>query len=219
VLPLPAAGPRPYQPAPMCAFSIPPSPPRPADRRLAAILWATVAVLPSGCEVRDEVGGVPSAARHVSGAARLLDRVPSSGPRQAAGATEPRVTPTVEFVEGYEAGVRRARTEARPMVLVFKAVWCRHSGMLLQRTLLDPRVVELSRRYVCVAIDADREPDVCRRYAVTAFPTLIVVDAAGRAGPPTVGRPSALDLLAGLEAGDRDDGPERIATGDDAVAR
>lgn len=205
----------------MPAPSIPPPASRAVNRSavIRLLLAAMVASVHSGCEVRDEVGARPPVERHVAGAARLLDRVPTGVSRPVVGTTDPRITATVEFVEGYEAGVRRARAEGRPMVLVFKAGWCRHSGMLLQRTLLDPRVVALSRRYVCVAIDADREPEVCRRYAVSAFPTLIVVDAVGHAGPPTVGRPSAADLVVVLEAGDRGDRPQRVAADDDIVPR
>jgi len=178
-----------------------------------------VGLLVIGCEVRDEAAAEPRGARHDAGLARLLDR--GSGGRQpvVAGPAEPRGGATVEFVEGFAAGERRARTEGRPMILVFKAGWCRHSGMLLQRTLLDPRVVELSRRYVCVAIDADREPDICRRYGVSAFPTLIVVAADGRAGRHTVGRPSAADLVAVLQSGDGAARTERVATGTGALAR
>jgi hypothetical protein len=214
-LPLPAALPRPYQPhlMPLHPAATLPSRRHRCARAIPPLVATVIGLLVTGCEVRDEAVAEPRAASHGAGLARLLDRVHSGRQPAVAGPAEPLGGATVEFVEGFAAGVRRARTEGRPMILVFKAGWCRHSGMLLQRTLLDPRVVELSRRYVCVAIDADREPDICRRYAVTAFPTLIVVDADGHAGRHTVGRPSAAELVAVLQSGDGAERTERVATG------
>jgi hypothetical protein len=42
----------------------------------------------------------------------------------------------------------------------------------------DPRVVDLARRFVCVAVDADRDAATCREFEVTAFPTVILLDCA-----------------------------------------
>jgi thiol:disulfide interchange protein len=105
----------------------------------------------------------------------------------------------IEYVSGYEAGLKRATAEQKPLLLVFRAGWCRFSAEMTQRTLLDPQVVGLSRRSVCVMIDADRDADTCRHFGVKAFPTLIVVPPDGGERFRTTGRPTAATLAAALE--------------------
>jgi thioredoxin-like negative regulator of GroEL len=65
------------------------------------------------------------------------------------------------------------------MLVVFRAAWCRWSGELVQAAVADPRVVRLSRRFTCMAVDADRHADACRQFGVQAFPTVIILDATG----------------------------------------
>lgn len=198
-----------------------PSVPIPSVRRVDAAgvpravrAWSAVGLamlVGAGCEVRDEVGLATRPRMRVARVAAMLERAAAVRPR-IAGTAEPRPA-TVDLVEGYEAGVRLARAESRPLLLVFKANWCRHSGLLVQRTLLDARVVALSRRYVCAAVDADREADVCRRFGVDAFPTMIVVDRQGRTRRESVGRPSITALVAMLDDGGPNGTPARVAEG------
>jgi hypothetical protein len=127
-----------------------------------------------GCSVRDEEVRPAAATRAWSDAALEVSR------RGA----EPRPEATdnggIEYVEGYLAGRRRATAEGLPMLLVFRATWCRWSGELAHGPLADRGVVTAARRFVCVTNDADREADTCRDFGVTGFPTVIVVDAAGQ---------------------------------------
>lgn len=127
-----------------------------------------------GCSVRDEQVRPAAATRAWSDAALEASR------RDA----EPRPEATdirgIEYVEGYAAGRRRATAEGLPMLLVFRATWCRWSGELAHGPLADRGVVTAARRFVCVTIDADRDADTCRDFGVTGFPTVIVVDAAGQ---------------------------------------
>lgn len=136
-----------------------------------------------GCNIRDEA---------------VLPVVPDllvGGAEMAAGAG---VAQGIEYVSGYEAGLKRAAAERKPLVLVFKATWCRFSAELTQRTLADERVVGLSRRSVCVMVDADRDADMCQQFGVKAFPTLVILPVDGEPVRKT-GRPSAAAVAADLE--------------------
>lgn len=122
----------------------------------------------TGCEVRDELAVPPAAdwpARPVVDARPLF---PAAAPLTA-----------VEYVAGYDSGLRRAAEDGRPLLMVFRGSWCRWSAELTHGTLADPRIVAASRQFVCVAVDADRDAATCRRFAVDRFPTVLLLDAAG----------------------------------------
>jgi len=133
---------------------------------VAVAVAVAVATLAAGCDVRDETvrpdpppGRWPLAA--LDSAARLDDARTGAGP-----------APGIEYVEGYEAASRRAATGRMPIMLVFRAAWCRWSGEIAQGPLADPGLVSLSRRFACATVDADRDADTCRDFAVTGFPTV-----------------------------------------------
>jgi hypothetical protein len=138
-------------------------------------LLVAVAASAVGCTVRDE-----AAAPAVDGQwwATASAR-PQGGGLIAAGPTTPATAPAIDYVDGFDAGSRRASESGQPMLVVFRAAWCRWSGELVQGAVADPAVVRLSRRFVCVAVDADRHADACRKFGVNAFPTVILLDADG----------------------------------------
>lgn len=161
-----------------------------AAAALAVAAWG-------GFEIRDEVAE-PSVPRAV--------RLAAPAPETAA---------AIEYVEGFDAGQRRAAAEGRPMLVLFRATWCRWCAELARGTLVDRRLVGLSRQFVCVIVDADRHPGECRRFGVREFPTLILATAVGEERRRWTGCPSADELVAALT----DTLPtERLATieGDEA---
>lgn len=154
-------------------------------------------VVPSGCDIRDEAPQPPRP-RALLGAAG-----------QTPGGSEP----AIEYVGGYEAGRQRAVAEGRPLFLVCTAAWCRFSAEMTQRTLRDQRLVAVSRRAVCVLLDADRDAAACETLGVKAFPTLLVVDAERGECLRLTGRAAAGTLAETLEQAFE---PRRIAAAPDA---
>jgi len=155
-----------------------------------------------GCDIRDEA-----------------PRPSRSQPLLGAGiAAADRAAPLIEYVGGYDAGRQRAVAEDRPLLLVCTAGWCRFSADLAQRTLRDPRLVAVSRRAVCVLLDADRDAESCRALEVRAFPTLLVLDAHGAERLRVTGRSSPAALTTALEQALE---PRRLATatGEDTMSR
>jgi hypothetical protein len=147
----------------------------PHRHRIAAcLLAAATAAAACGCSVRDEraAGGADSA-WWASAAGERRTGLIAESPAHAPAAT------AIEYVDNLEAGRRRASETGLPMLVVFRASWCRWSGDLLKAVAGDPRIVSLSRRYVCVAVDADRHAADCDRCSVRAFPTVVILDPAG----------------------------------------
>ena len=162
----------------------------PQRLRIAACLLA-VFLTGTGCEIHDEQ--VQSGSVTV-GEQRLL---PS--PRGGGGQIVNHDAPTsIEYVEDYAAGLERASTSGRPLVIICRASWCRWSAGLSQGVLADPDVVQRSSRCVCVTLDADRDADVCRRLGVRGFPTVILQTPDGREVKRLTGRSEVRTLAAAI---------------------
>lgn len=106
----------------------------------------------------------------------------------------------IAFVEGFARGCQRARDERKPMLIFFTAPWCKYCHQMAQETFAQEAVVELSRGFVCVLIDADAETDVCRQFEVRSFPTVQFVSSAGVRLNRVVGKQPANQLISQMRA-------------------
>lgn len=175
-----ATGPRPWQRSPV---------PRPVLHSLFALASGLLAV---GCDVRDEQARSgpadawleTTAMRLASPTATLVDRPANSA---------------VECCDGFETGARRASEAGLPLLLVFRASWCRWSADLVDAVLADERLASAGGRFVCASIDADRDAATCRSFGVSAFPTVIVLDAERREQFRASGAAARQGLAAALE--------------------
>ena len=80
------------------------------------------------------------------------------------------------FIENCDIGLRLADFANKPLLIVFRAAWCRWSLALTQQTLSDPSIVALADSFICVQVDADRHAETCLQYNITQFPTILIVD-------------------------------------------
>ena len=164
--------------------------PFPSLRLLPAL---TVAALVTGCDVYDEQVHSTSSPRSWSSA------VASTTARHDLPRSAAKGDTSLEFVEGFEAGARRATAAGMPLLLVFRASWCRWSGEVTRGPLAERELVGLARGFVCVAVDADRDAGTCAAFDVHGFPTLIVLDLDGRERFRATGGQAARGLVAALQ--------------------
>lgn len=78
----------------------------------------------------------------------------------------------LKFVSGFEQGLAQAQREGKPVLLFFTAHWCGFCHQMAHEAFTHDQVVTLSDRFVCVLIDADQQPDVCREFHVRGYPTI-----------------------------------------------
>ncbi|HEX3726811.1 MAG TPA: thioredoxin family protein, partial [Pirellulales bacterium] len=116
----------------------------------------------------------------------------SRGPQVARG--------NLNFVEGYRAGSIQAAAEAKPMLVFFTAQWCRYCHQMADEAFTHPQVVALSQRFVCVLIDADAEPDVCRQFQVSGFPTIQFLSPSGVPLERVVGKQPGHQLMMAMQS-------------------
>jgi len=97
----------------------------------------------------------------------------------------------------------RAGASKRPALLYFCAAWCGYCSKMNRQTLSRPEVQShLAQHFVAVEYDVDTPlgRKVAQRYGARGYPTIVVVDATGRATQTIVGarEPQAfLTMLAG----------------------
>lgn len=134
--------------------------------RLArTVQLAAIVVCLVGCEIHDQPTESPSDGTAPIGQNRAAQVAGSAG--------------QIAFVEGFEHGLQLARNEQKPLLLFFTAEWCKYCQQMEREAFAQQAVVELSREFVCVLIDADAEPDICRQFDVRGFPTIQFVSSSG----------------------------------------
>jgi hypothetical protein len=127
-----------------------------------------------GCDVRDEAAGSGAA---IGWAPAIFERLAATS--SGRGTSFPGSS-RLECVEGFAAGSRRAADSGLPLLLIFRASWCRWSDDFVAATMTNTQLVGSADRFVCATVDADREAAICRSFGVRAFPTVIALDPARR---------------------------------------
>ncbi len=99
-------------------------------------------------------------------------------------------TEPVVFTLDHNAALARAERTGQPVLLFFTAEWCKYCHQLADEVLSLPRNPRLARSFQCVQIDADAQPELCKQYGVTGFPTLICLGPQGQLTARLVGKQS-----------------------------
>jgi uncharacterized protein YyaL (SSP411 family) len=86
----------------------------------------------------------------------------------------------VSWLDWGDEAFASARLRGVPVLLLVRAHWCRWCADLEDNVLADTRVERLLReRFVCIAVDKDRRPDIDARYSKGGWPTLAWLDDTG----------------------------------------
>lgn len=102
--------------------------------------------------------------------------------------------------ESFERGCQIAREQQKPLLVFFTAGWCRYCHQMENETFTQDAVVQLSRRFVCVLVDADAQPQLCRDFEVHGFPTVQFVSPSGVRLNRITGKQPARQFLAQMNA-------------------
>ena len=78
----------------------------------------------------------------------------------------------VHWKEWDEEAFQQAQKEDKPIYLSLSAVWCHWCHVFDETTLSDLQVIEtLNRDFICIRVDADKNPHIQGRYLAGGWPT------------------------------------------------
>ncbi len=106
----------------------------------------------------------------------------------------------LRFVEGYRQGYSESARQSKPMMLFFTASWCQYCRQMADEAFTHPQVVQLSEHFVCVLIDADAEPEVCRQFQVTGYPTIQFLSPRGVPLERVVGKKPGHQVMSAMQS-------------------
>lgn len=79
---------------------------------------------------------------------------------------------TINWVEDYEAGMKLAKQQKKPVLLTFYKLHTRFCSDMSQNTYNDPDVIEyVESNFVPIFIDVDKQPEIAKLYNVDYYPT------------------------------------------------
>ncbi len=100
----------------------------------------------------------------------------------------------------YEDGKALAEAEQKPMLVTFETKWCGWCRRLEKNVFTQEVVVDCSREFACIQVDAEERRDLAAALKVDTFPTAVVLDHRGRELGRIVGYRPAKWYVAELRA-------------------
>lgn len=83
------------------------------------------------------------------------------------------------FLTDYKAASAQARSEGKPLLLLFGPEWCAHTQRMTGELRADSQVAKLAGDFICVRLDVDAVPKLCEEFRVRAYPTLVIAAPGG----------------------------------------
>jgi len=106
------------------------------------------------------------------------DQWPPSAPPELVEGEEP-VIPPLAWEDSLDKALVRAQKDTKPVLIEFFMTWQQWCRVFDEKTLSDPDIVNLSRKFVCVRVDAKEASDLVRKYGVKSYPTVVFLNPRG----------------------------------------
>jgi len=99
--------------------------------------------------------------------------------------TVPAPSSAIAWMDNEQAGLAKAQTEGKPVIIDFGASWCTACKELEHKTFPDPGVRTEAARFVAIHLDASDDENaetvrLSKKYDVKGLPTVIMLDASGK---------------------------------------
>jgi thiol:disulfide interchange protein len=101
----------------------------------------------------------------------------------------------VAWKYNFESAVREAAKSNKPIMIDFYADWYGWCKKLDKDVYTDPKVIEASRKFVAIKLDADENREILQRYEVQGLPTVTFLKPDTKEISRVVGYRSAEEFL------------------------
>jgi len=100
---------------------------------------------------------------------------------------------TIDWVEDYEAGIKLAKQQNKPVLLAFYKQENSYYFEVMQNTYNNPDVIEyVEANFIPILIYADKQPEIAKRYNINDYPTHYIKQPdSNKLGGPYVGYDTA----------------------------
>lgn len=85
----------------------------------------------------------------------------------------------IAWTESPEEAKRTAIKEKKLIMMDFWAIWCGPCKKMLNTTYKDKEVVERSKKFVPLLVNADKQPALVKKYDIGTIPQVLFVDSKG----------------------------------------
>lgn len=92
----------------------------------------------------------------------------------------PRAEKAVAFEKDYEAALKKAAADKKPVFVKFETDWCGPCKVMSSLVFTARDVAEAADGVVCVVLDGDKEKELVKQYKVEAYPTGVFLDSTGK---------------------------------------
>lgn len=114
--------------------------------------------------------------------------------------TVPAVQPMATRGDGVAAALRQAEAEQKPVLLFFSAEWCSFCRQMRDDVFHRSEFTAAADRFVVVEVDGATHAELCAKYRVTAYPTLVLAAPDGTALDRIVGMSDAAAISVKMNA-------------------
>lgn len=82
-------------------------------------------------------------------------------------------TPQIAWRDDFEAAMKAAKAQNKPVMIDFYTEWCGVCKMMDNQTYTAPEVAAESQKWIAIKVDAEKRPDLAGAYGVTGYPTIV----------------------------------------------
>ena len=102
----------------------------------------------------------------------------------------------IKWNENFESAINESKKLNKPMFVYFGTSWCPYCKQLESETFTNQDVQnKIAENFIPVKVDGDVNPELCSKYNVLGFPTIIIIDSNGKKMDLIEGFHSPTELL------------------------